>query len=502
MEFLKKHAWIFLGLGIFTLYFFTRLYNILGLPIFTDEAIYVRWAQIASNDAAWRFISLTDGKQPMYVWIAMVLMKLIHDPLLAGRIVSVIAGFFSMIGLFFLTNEIFKNRKIALFTSFMYVIYPFSLVYDRMALYDSLVAMFIIWAIYFEILLVRHLRLDLALILGMIMGGGMLTKTHANFALILLPLSLLLFNFRAKNWKKLLGKWIIFALVAVFIANAMYLVLRLSPFFHIIETKNYVFSYQPQELLQAPFAYFLHNLSPLSDWVIKYMTLPFLVLVVASFLTGKKYLKEKLLLLAWFILPIVATAFIGRLLYPRFILFMTIPLLILGTYALYQMVVFAKKIWLKIIICVVFLMMFVVNDFYIITDLAKAKIPRSDLGQFIVSWPSGGGVKETIDYLTEKSKTEKIYVGTEGTFGLMPYALEMYFINNPNVTIKAFWPVNDTMPEEVITASKSMPTYFVFYQPCSPCARAGIAPKQWPVTQIFQIKKLEKEVYYTLYQVK
>src|SRR6266571_4238197 len=103
MGVIKKNAWVLLGLGVFVLYFFTRFYNILGLPIFTDEAIYVRWAQIAANDASWRFISLTDGKQPMFIWIGMILMKLIHDPLLAGRMVSVIAGFFSMVGLFFLT---------------------------------------------------------------------------------------------------------------------------------------------------------------------------------------------------------------------------------------------------------------------------------------------------------------------------------------------------------------------------------------------------------------
>src|SRR5258706_6489945 len=110
MSFLRKNFWFLFGICLLTLFFFTRFYNILNLPIFTDEAIYVRWAQIASNDAAWRFISLTDGKQPMFVWIAMVLMKFIQDPLFAGRTVSVIAGFFSMIGLFFVGNELFKNN--------------------------------------------------------------------------------------------------------------------------------------------------------------------------------------------------------------------------------------------------------------------------------------------------------------------------------------------------------------------------------------------------------
>src|SRR5579864_961688 len=97
--FIKKHYLFFSLAAIIVLYFFLRLFDILSLPIFTDEAIYIRWSQIASNDASWRFISLTDGKQPMYVWIAMLILKVIKDPLLAGRLVSVGAGFLSTIGI-------------------------------------------------------------------------------------------------------------------------------------------------------------------------------------------------------------------------------------------------------------------------------------------------------------------------------------------------------------------------------------------------------------------
>ncbi len=108
MNFIKKYSFFIFLIGIIVLYLFTRLSSILSLPIFTDEAIYVRWSQIASNDANWRFISLTDGKQPMFVWIAMILLKFIKEPLLAGRLVSVGAGFASLVGIFFLTSEIFN----------------------------------------------------------------------------------------------------------------------------------------------------------------------------------------------------------------------------------------------------------------------------------------------------------------------------------------------------------------------------------------------------------
>ena len=143
MKLVLRHKWeivfsVLLALAYFTL----RLIYLNRLPIFTDEAIYVRWAQIALHDSSWRFISLTDGKQPMFVWVAMVFMKFIHDPLIAGRLVSVVSGFFTMLGLWFLTFELFKNKRIAFLASTLYIFYPFAQVLDRMALMDSMVGAF------------------------------------------------------------------------------------------------------------------------------------------------------------------------------------------------------------------------------------------------------------------------------------------------------------------------------------------------------------------------
>lgn len=510
MEFIKKNRFaLLIFFLLLSAYLFLRLYNLTSLPIFTDEAIYIRWSQIAGTDANWRFISLTDGKQPMYVWIAMVLLRLLKDPLFAGRLVSVIAGFFSMVGIFFLTLEIFKDsngkyfsaKKLAFLASFIYLIYPFALVYDRLALYDSLVALFIIWSLYFEILLVRHVRLDLGMILGMIIGGGMLTKTNASFAMILLPASLLLFDFKDKNYRKKLGLWAIFAVISIIIALVIYSVLRLSPFFHIIAQKNYTFIYTPKEILLDPFSHFFGNLKGMSTWLIGYMTIPFIVLVISSFLVGKKHFREKLLLLAWFIVPFGALALFGRTIYPRFILFMTMPLLVLGAYAFFHLVSFSKNFWLRTAVVFVFLISFLINDFFIVTDFAKASVPQGDREQLITAWASGGGVKETVNFLEKKSKNEKIYVGTEGTFGLMPYALEIYLKDNPNIITEGFWPIGDQVPKKVLDNAKKMPTYFVFYQPCSACSKIGVAPAGWPLAQIFQIQKMEKDTHYTLYKV-
>src|SRR3989344_1902094 len=142
-DFIHNYRWYIVScIGLTIAYFVSRLINLVDLPIFTDEAIYIRWAQIGGNDSSWRFISLTDGKQPLFVWGIMVALRLFNDPLFAGRLVSVIAGFFSLIGIGILSGTMFRSVKTGFFASLLYLASPFSLMYDRLALMDSLLATF------------------------------------------------------------------------------------------------------------------------------------------------------------------------------------------------------------------------------------------------------------------------------------------------------------------------------------------------------------------------
>lgn len=502
MGFAKKYTWeIIAATTIFLVFIFTRFYNILSLPIFTDEAIYVRWAQIAKNDAAWRFMSLTDGKQPLFMWLEMVLMRFIKDPLLAGRMVSVGAGLFSMIGLFFLGKELFKNRWIGFLSSFFYLIFPFALVYDKMALYDSLVGTFSVWGLYFEILLVRRLRLDVALILAMIIGGGVLNKTSGFFNLYLLPFSLVLFDFGNQRLKRLF-KWAGLALIVVVLSNLYYSVLRLSPFFHIINEKNALFVYPFQEWLKHPFEFFGSNLFVGQwNWLYTYLTFPILLIVLLSFFVNKEFLKEKILLLVWFLVPFFALALFGRVLYPRFIFFMTLSLLPLAAFTIWSWSKIITNKYLFITLCLLVSFFMLRSDYLILNDFTHAPIPDSDVNQYNNAWPAGGGIKESVEFFKEKAKKEKIYVATQGTFGLLPYGLEIYLGENPNIKIQGFWPIEEKPPREVIEVSKKMPTYFVFYQMCSLCPKKGKVPSSWVADPVLEFKKGEVNTYLTVYQI-
>ncbi|NCO88975.1 hypothetical protein GW881_03590, partial [Candidatus Roizmanbacteria bacterium] len=65
-------------------YFITRLINLDKFPIFGDEGIYIRWAKTAWHDASWRFISLTDGRQPLQTWGTIPFLKLFPNNALLG----------------------------------------------------------------------------------------------------------------------------------------------------------------------------------------------------------------------------------------------------------------------------------------------------------------------------------------------------------------------------------------------------------------------------------
>src|SRR3989344_1460446 len=150
-NFSKKDFLLILILLI--VYFSTRLFNLDKFPIFSDEGIYIHWAKVAWHDASWRFISLTDGKQPLQTWGTIPFLKLFPDnALLAGRLFSVITGFAALIGMFTLLFYLF-NKKTAFVGCFICVFTPYFLFYDRMALVDSAVNAGFIWILFFSILL-------------------------------------------------------------------------------------------------------------------------------------------------------------------------------------------------------------------------------------------------------------------------------------------------------------------------------------------------------------
>lgn len=463
------------------LFLLTRLINITYLPIFTDEAIYIRWSQIGALDPAWRFISLTDGKQPLFTWLTMAVLRVIYDPLLAGRLVSVFAGSVTTIGLWLLSWVLFRDKKLSWLTSFLYVISPFALVYDRMAIYDSLVATCFVVNLLLAVIFVKTRRLDVALLLGLGLGAGMINKTSGFLSLYLLPLTLILFPWQIKNIKKEFYKWLGGVAVAAGLSQVVYSVLRLSPFFYIIAQKDRVFVYSLGEWLSHPIKFFQGNISGLFDWLVGYFGWPLFMVVIVSIFIPAKYKREKLLLLFYWLTPFVALALFGKVLYPRFIFFMVMPLILLAASPLMWLIDNWGKRFLGLAIIAIIIFPNIWTSYLLITNPLYAPIPLADKGQYMNDWPAGWGVREVVDILAFEAKNEPIAVYTEGTFGLLPYALEIYLHGEKNLTIKGIWPLPDVLPSEIAVSVAEKKTYLITNQ-------SQTAPP-WPLQLISEYQK-------------
>ena len=490
-------------------YLASRLTELTKIPIFTDEAIYIRWGQIALQDPAHRFISLEDGKQPLFIWLMMPALKLISDPLVAGRIVSVAAGLISLAATVAIGWILF-GETVGWLTGAAYIVSPFFLLYDRLALYDSLTAALMSVCLLLSILFAKRPRLDLSLLLGAAVGFGLLTKSSAQFAIFLLPVSLLLLTDKSyKNYK--LYKWIFLSFLSIFISLLISLLLRLSPLAYMVKLKEQTFIVSFDEFFADPFSRIWGNLGGLNHWLTGYLTWPWIIALAAGIaFSFKKFWKQTLFLLSWFIVPFLALAAFGIVLYPRFLLFMSLPLLPLiakgiatfsslriphlgGGRSTLPKTRSPRSLWSLAMTAIVLYYPAYISYQLIFNPLA-APIPQADRGQLMDDWPAGYGIPEVVEILKIESQAHKIFIGTEGTFGLTPYALNIYLRDNSKIEIKGYWPIGNGIPEIIEVARTGKPTFVLFKDTQTP-------NPEWPLALVEKYRKGRSNVFMSLYQV-
>lgn len=89
---------ILLSFILLVVYTATRLIHLTTPLLYNDEPIYFRFAQIELKEPYHWLISLSVGRQPLFIWAVSGMMLLFHNPVLAGRLVSVVCGFLTLTG--------------------------------------------------------------------------------------------------------------------------------------------------------------------------------------------------------------------------------------------------------------------------------------------------------------------------------------------------------------------------------------------------------------------
>lgn len=483
-----------LYIGIVLLAFFlTRLILLDKFPIFTDEGIYINWAKIAKNDASWRFISLTDGRQPLQTWFTIFFLKFFpENPLIAGRLFSVTGGFIALSGLFTLTFYLFR-KKAAYWSSFLYIFTPYFLFYDRMALVDSFVNAGFIWILFLSIYLARNLRLDTALILGFTSGIFALSKSSVRMFIGLSALSPILFlEKNIKNFFRKLQSFGFLYVIVLAISFIIYNVQRLSPYLHFVAVKNKTFVMTIQEFIQNPFFVFFHNIKIIPIYVIweSAFILPFVGLVGLVFLF-KKDKKLAWYLILWIILPFLAISFFAKVVFPRYLNFFATSFLILASYFLST---YKKKALISYLI-VALMTSFLIFDVPILLSRNSIPFPEIDRGQYIEGTSAGYGVKEIIDFAREKTKEKPVILVAEGNFGVVGDMLNASLKLSDKINVKGYWPLNE---ENLYENQKLLDKNFVYIV----FSHRSEFPGIWPIDLVQKFEKPGGKSSFYLFKLK
>ncbi len=438
----KDWKWTILGLiSILIIGFVIRIINLTILPIFVDEAIYVRWAQVMAAEPTLRFLPLSDGKQPLYMWVLMFLIKYFQDPLFIGRLVSVATGIGTLIGIFTLSYLLLKNKAVSLFSSFLYAISPFAVFFDKMALVDSMLSMFGVWTAIFGLLAAKYRRFDYAMLAGFTLGFATLTKSPAIFIVILLSTFWLLFN-----WK---GIWRLGATYTI--AFVMYNIQRLGPNFSLLTSRTEDYILPISHIWTNTFDPLIPHLKDFVVWLQSMGPVFIIPLVLIGVYVGfKKNLKETLVLLAWVIVPVFIQAELGKTFTARYVFFVLPYLFILA-----GMVFLIKVKWLRVTgygLIIFFVIQSSIFNYYLLTNPEKANLPRGERSGYLEEWTAGQGIKEVSIYLREedaKNPRKQMVVGTEGFFGTLPDGLQLYVNDLPNIIVKGVGVVIEDVPQSL-----------------------------------------------------
>ena len=399
---------------------------------------------MAAQDGGMRFVSLTDGRQPLQTWALMPLVKLFPTHLLfALRTLSVVGGFIGFIGVGSLTKYLFDKRT-SIISMFLYICVPYFLFYDRIGLIDTWVSAAAIWILLFSLILSRTQRLDIALLMGLMSGILLLAKSSVMLFLILAicaPIMHLVEWKKPTIFVKKTVDYLVLMGVVFGIAYALYSIQRLSPFYHNIALKNYTFIDQPLTILLNPFKNVFNNLkvAPLylaweSGWI----------LTACAIIGSIKLIRDKKLLgiylVTWILAPFAIILFFNFVLYPRYLLFIATLSIVPAGYFLGRI----SNRYQKLILIPIFFV-FIYLSFPIITDVRNISMPDIDKGQYINGATAVWGAPELMEIIRSSTTDGKrALVLAEGNFGLIADVLTAYIRPDDRIDVRGLWPLNES----------------------------------------------------------
>lgn len=468
------------------LFLVSRFLALQALPVFADEAIYLRWAQLITHSKDYLFFALNDGKPPLFIWSLLPGLFLKLNPLWVGRSISALSGLIT----WWISDQIIvelsqpKQKTLARFANALIMLLaPFWFFQQRMALMDMMLTMWIAGSWWGLIKLNQTFnstksnrkhhwtKLIFLLTAGLGWGLALWTKTPAIFwapAFVVLAYWQPLWQ---KKFKPLPTRTLAFGTAGA-LGLGFFALLKISPAFGSLFGRSSDFTFTLTEVLQGQWRTGLDNIGRGLRWLSAYLrpevlSLPFMALLLSR---HRQKHWQIMILGSFFFLPL---AIFGRTLHPRYFfpvaLFVTISAALFIT-EIKNYLVKAKQeaawliAWLLVGSFAIASLRFILFAYF-----TPDQIPfvLADREQYLTEWSSGHGLAQVRDRAIEyvNQNQQQLTIVTEGSFGTLPDGLLMYFDQRPEIRYLrieglAQYPVKE-IPEWVWEEARDHQTWLV-----------------------------------------
>jgi 4-amino-4-deoxy-L-arabinose transferase-like glycosyltransferase len=303
------------------------------------------------------------------------------------------------------------GRRVALVAGLLAATCPFLVVYGSLGLYESLATFLVTAALLLQILLVRTLRLDAALLLGASLGLALLTKQSALLAFALWPLSLLLVDWSRPALVGRLARLAGLALLSAVASYAIFSILRLSEFYDDLgRTRGELYPvHSLSDALSTPVAWLEQNWPAYREVIVGYVTPAVIVAAAVGVGLGLRLWRQARLttiFTAWTLLVLITAALLADAPYPRYVHMAVPPLLVLaGAGCVWTADVVAA--WLRrsrgraglapyslLVVLGVVLLHPLLFDVRLVGSATAVSYPGLDDEQFVTGWAAGTGLKD------------------------------------------------------------------------------------------------------------
>lgn len=430
------------------------------LPVFADEAIYLRWAQlIIGEPGRYAFFPLNDGKTPLFVWSVIPLLLTKLDPVLAGRLWSVVAGVVQVVIIGLIAKKLHFGKLGVVTTFALVTLAPFWFFHHRMALMDAwLTAMisFTMLSLLFvyethterKLFSVRQLiQNSWVWVSAITFGLAVLIKIPAVLAgpaLVVTPWLVV------RDWRRA-GMWSVLTVGIVGAGLALSSLVLLHPAGPQLFSRSGDFLLPVGEVLRGAWRGTLPSLPTYLGYFIAYLSPAVVLLALVPFLFAK-HRRTAGVLWIQFVLFLMPIWMLGRVVYPRYLFPASLWLTLAAAFGMVVLVNWSRAaqrtVWQKVLgggVAAGALLLLCLNSLQFVlpawTNADAIPFLKPDVAQYQSEWSSGHGTREVYTLLRNWSAgnpEQELLVATEGRFGTLPDALLLYNFNKPlpNVRIE------------------------------------------------------------------